>query len=553
MSKPHRPIISIFSKTVLAILMSGGLNWAFAAPSNVDAPRPNIVLILVDDMGWSDLGCYGSEIETPNLDRLAREGLRLTQMHNTAKCFPTRAALLTGAYAQQNGSMVRRRTYRTCVTLGHVLRDAGYRTYAAGKQHGGSNLFYLGFDHFSGMFGGACNYFNPGPKREFDPVAPAIKKPGNFNLYCFDEEEIDGYAPPDPEFYTTDAFTDWAMGFIEEAETENDAQPWFLYLAYTAPHDPLHAWPEDIAKYEGRYSAGYDAIARARYERQINSGLLDERYPFASDGYSDWDRLSPEEKADQERRMEVYAAMVDRMDQNVGRLLERLETLGELDNTLILFLSDNGASPENVERNKDQPIGTIGRWSSTQRHWAYVSNTPFRDGKNSSREGGVATPMIAWWPGKIAAGRVSHEPTNIIDILPTFLDLAGGNYPEQAPEGQPTWQLEGESLAPLFAGKPFTRARPMFNQWGSGKNMISYPWKAVTVGGGDWELYDLRVDRTETTDLAGDHPEILNPLVAAWETWYARSTSETPTPPTDAERPLPIEDYVERGGTSVMQ
>ena len=308
--------------------------------------RPNIIFILVDDMGYSDIGCYGGEVNTPNLDRLAENGLRFTSMYNTSKCFPSRACLLTGVYAQQcNMSEKSNGGIKNAITLANLLKSDGYRTLAVGKHHSSKSLYNLGFDHFSGFHYGAggkscANHFNPGKQRTGEGV-PARKK-GENRIYCFDDKKVTPYyTPKEKDWYTTDYFTKWAIDFLEEYKTED--KPYFLYVSYTAPHDPLHAWPEDIAKYDGVYEAGYEAIRNARFKRQQGMGLFGRPDVQLSEAtHRPWTSLTAEEKKDQARRMQVYAAMIDRVDQNIGKLLAKVKELGEEENTLIMFASDNG-------------------------------------------------------------------------------------------------------------------------------------------------------------------------------------------------------------------
>ncbi|MEE4216367.1 MAG: sulfatase-like hydrolase/transferase, partial [Xanthomonadales bacterium] len=293
------------------------------------ADKPNILLVMVDDMGFSDIGPYGSEVATPTLDRLAEEGMRFNNFHNTAKCFPTRAALMTGQYAQRVGmSADPDSTFGNHATLGDVLRSAGYKTLMVGKHHALDNPYDMGFDHYWGMRDGAANHFNPGYRREGE-AEPAQKRPQQ-RVFCFDAKCMQPYTPESRDYYSTDTFTDWAIELLGRHEKDADEQPFFLYLAYTAPHDPIQAWPEDIAKYEGTYDAGYEAIARARYDRQLELDVIDaETHPRSKPSHRDWDALSEQEKADQARVMAVYSAMIDNIDQNLGRLFAYLEKRGE--------------------------------------------------------------------------------------------------------------------------------------------------------------------------------------------------------------------------------
>ncbi|MCW8924768.1 MAG: sulfatase-like hydrolase/transferase, partial [Xanthomonadales bacterium] len=325
--------------------------------------KPNILLVMVDDMGFSDIGPYGSEVATPNLDRLADEGMRFNNFHNTSKCFPTRATLMTGQYAQRVGmSTSPTSVFKNYVTLGDVMRTAGYKTLMVGKHHALDNPYDMGFDHYWGMRDGAANHFNPGYQREGEAF-PAQKRQ-NQRTFCFDAKCVKPFTPDSKDYYTTDTFTDWAIELLGRHEAQADEQPFFLYLAYTAPHDPIQAWPEDIAKYEGKYDEGYEAIAQARYERQLELGIIDaETHPRSEPMHREWDGLTLEQKADEARVMAVYSAMIDSIDQNLGRLLAYLEESGELDDTLVMFLSDNGASAEVVAIG-DGEIGAIDRWAS---------------------------------------------------------------------------------------------------------------------------------------------------------------------------------------------
>jgi arylsulfatase A-like enzyme len=472
--------------------------------------RPNVVLILADDMGYSDLGCYGGEIATPNLDALAAGGLRFTQMYNTSKCFTSRACLLTGRYAQQVGMGRGPGVIQGAPTLGELLRGAGYHTFWSGKHHGTENPHGRGFDGYYGLRDGACNYFNPGTPREGEPK-PAQKRANR--AWCIDGET---FKPGtfEPGFYTTDAFTDHALRFLDE--TRDSERPFFLYLAYNAPHDPLMAWPEDIARYEGRYDAGWEPVRAARWARQQELGLFQEGTALSPPDYPEWSSWSEERRAEEVRRMQVYAAMVDSLDQNVGRVLAKLRDLGVWEDTLVLFASDNGGSSE-VVRIGEGEIGAMTRWSSVQGRWANVSNTPFRRYKNHSHEGGICTPFVAHWPGGIAArGAIVREPAHFVDLFPTLAALGG------APEPEAATPVAGQSLVPLLTGEEFTRARPLFWQWGGVKAVREDRWKAVQWKKGEWELYDVASDRTELRDLAVKQPQVLARLVGAWEAWYGQ-------------------------------
>jgi len=482
------------------------------------AEKPNILFILVDDMGYSDLGCYGGEIETPNLDGLAKNGLRFTQMYNTAKCMTSRACLLTGVYAQQCGMGSGPRPIKNAVTLGEVLRTVGYRTLASGKHHGTENLFERGFDHYYGLRDGACNMWNPGEKRDGEP-APGNK--GRVRYWCDDEKTYAPYTPEDRNFYITDAFTDKPLQWLDEKEL--DDQPFFLYLAYTAPHYPLHAWPKDIAKYEGRYDAGYGAIQKERYKRMVDLGLIDpDKTPFTPMADAAWSHLNGVELAKEKKRMEIYAAMLDCVDQNIGRILEKLKKQGKLDNTLIMFASDNGACAEETgaKRNSTQleDFGTVASYEAVGENWATVQNTPLRNWKNYTHEGGIRTPFIVSWPGGIKeTGGFNHEPLHLIDIMATLVDLTGASYPETFKDEKITPML-GVSLLPTFNGETLERDNPIFWQWSLGGGVREGNWKAV-FWDEQWELHDMSKNHNETADQSKKMPERLQSMKQKYEQW----------------------------------
>lgn len=494
------------------------------------AEKPNILFILVDDMGWSDLGCYGSEIHTPNIDSLATDGVRFTQFYNTAKCNTTRASLLTGLYHQQC-DMVSPRAIKNGVTLGEVLRPAGYRTLASGKHHGTENLMDRGFDHYYGLRDGCCNFWNPGVKRDGEPE-PGRKSRVRF--WCDDEKTYHPYTPEDRDFYTTDAFTDRALKWLDEPEL--DDQPFFLYLAYTAPHYPLHAWPEDIAKYEGMYDEGYLPIREARYNRMVEMGLIDpEKNPLPEWTQQDWDALDDLERRKEIRRMEIYAAMLDRADQNIGRILSKLKAQGKLNNTLIFFASDNGACPEEdintkFKSTKLEDFGTVASYEAVEENWATVQNTPLRKWKTYSHEGGIRTPLIVHWPAGIQkTGGFNDQPGHMIDIMPTLVELTGAEYPETFND-KPVLPMQGISLLPALEGKPLTRPNPIFWQYKLGGAIRDGSMKAVfwDTPGQDrqWELYDFSTVRNETDNLAATMPETLEAMKTQWQAWYDSVTSD---------------------------
>ena len=549
-----------FLHVLLPLLVVAALTVGFGPDVSAQGDdRPNIVLIMVDDMGFSDLGAYGGEIDTPHLDRLAGQGLRFTQFYNTSKCFPTRASLMTGLYAHQVGMGDRPRSIRNGVTIAEVLREAGYRTLMAGKWHGVENPYDRGFDRYFGLVDGAVNHFNPGLQRPGEPV-PASKAPGHRRTWAIDEQVYLPYTPADPDFYSTDAYTDYALHFLDAYEDED--RPFFLYLAYTAPHDPLQARPADIEKYRDTYMAGWDELRRRRYARQLEMGLVDSAWALPERGsirerqrrtstytsryWADDGQILPwaevEGKADWALKMAVYAAMIDRVDQNVGRLMEKIRAMGEEENTLVLFLSDNGGSAEmnHNQQNREyppvDPPGPMSAWHSVDAPWANLSNTPFRFYKNWSHEGGIATPLIAYWPRTIAPGGISREVSHLIDLMATAVEVGRGTYPETF-RGERVHPLEGKSLAPIFEGRDRDGHEALFFEWAGGKAVRTDRWKLVDpVGAAEgWELYDMHADRTETADLAAQRPELVAELAARYDAWARRvgvdaRPQDTPAP-----------------------
>jgi arylsulfatase len=481
--------------------------------------KPNVILILADDMGWSDLGCYGSEVATPNLDAMANQGIRFTQMYNTAKCMPSRACLLTGLYSQQTGyNTGYKKPMSNAVTLGEIFKMAGYTTMWAGKHHSTELPTTRGFDHYSGLFEGASNHFNPGKKREGEGQ-PAQKRPDR--PWVIDGEVFQPYTPPS-DFYTTDAFTDYALGWLEQHKTDTD--PFFLYMAYTAPHDPLMAWPEDIAKYRGKYLAGYEATRKARFAKQKEIGLLTDNYPISSPIYDKWDDLSDIQKDEEDLKMAVYSAMVDRLDQNIGRLQAKLREMEVDENTLILFMSDNGASAEVVNLEGSGEIGSLTRWTSLGGDWANVSNVPLQYYKNYSHEGGIKTPMIAYWPQGIQERNTFNEsPLHLIDLLPTLAELIGVEYPSNFNDEVIT-PVDGISFLPIFSGKEISRKEPLYWEWQHGKAIREGDWKLVSYKD-KWTLHNLKDDPVEAIDLSTSEPEKMSDLKAKYDDWANKFVS----------------------------
>ncbi len=491
----------------------------------VDSP-PNVVVILVDDMGFSDLGCYGSEIETPNLDRLASGGLRFTQFYNTTRCCPTRAALLTGLYPHQAGighmtaddQIPSYQGYLNdrCVTIAEALKPAGYTTLAVGKWHVGSAPgqwpLDRGFDRYWGTPSGGGVYFKDTLKIRSEVFFVS----GDQRIEVADD------------LYVTDAFTDHAIEFVEEAVAESRG-PFFLYLPHIAPHWPLQAKPEDIAKYEGRYDQGWDEVRKRRFARQKEIGIFadDARLSPRDPQAKAWNKMPEAARKDLARRMEVYAAQVDSIDQNVGRIVDKLKQLGQFDNTAIFFLSDNGCSaeggPGGFSRGREgATIGTGLSYASVGLEWANASDTPFRKFETDTYEGGIATPLIVHWPAGISArGELRDQPGHVIDLLPTLVELAGADLPSQH-GGKPLIPVEGKSLVPAFENQPIERDSIFWEHQGN-KAVRQGDFKAVAKGRQAWELFDLGVDRSELNDLAGQNPRKTKELAALWQSWADRA------------------------------
>ena len=558
---------SLCSLLGLAVLITTATH---AAPK-----QPNIILIMSDDMGWSDIGCYGGEIQTPHLDALAKGGLRFTQFYNTGRCCPTRASLLTGLYPHQAGIGHMMGDYgldgyrgdlnRNCVTIAEALKPAGYRSYMAGKWHvtpyRGNELenpdtsnwpLQRGFDRFYGTIHGAGSFFDPNSL-------------SRGNRYITPENDPE-YQPEDTWYYT-DAISDNTVSYIREHAQQHPDKPFFHYVAYTAAHWPMHALPEDIAKYEGKYDGGYTSIRANRIQRLKEMKLLPDHWEPAP-MVGNWDEV--ENKEWEAACMEVYAAMVDNMDQGIGRIVEALKDTNQFDNTLILFLQDNGGCAEIFGR--DKPIGPVERpdkptlpplgkdtlqtemipvqsrdgyplrrgpnvmpgWYPEVeigygRNWANVSNTPFKEYKHWVHEGGVSTPLIAHWPAGIsndgnsfrstAEGHLHDSPSHLIDIMATALDIAKADYPAEN-EGNTTKPVEGISLAPAFSGETLHRGNPIYFEHEGNRAVRDGQWKLVAKGvNGAWELYDMEADRTESTNLIRDKPELAEKMIAQYDTW----------------------------------
>lgn len=501
------------------------------ALTGATAPRPNIIVILADDMGFSDLGCFGSEIPTPNLDALAQDGLRFTQFYNMGRCCPTRAALMTGLYSHQAGighmtadqalPGYRGTLSQNAVAIPEVLRPAGYFTAMVGKWHmsskPGSTPWTRGFD------------------RSLSAVAGGFYFAGSEKATLL----LDGKAlPPDsPElpknWYSTDLWTEFALRFIDDARAAK--KPFFVYVAHNAPHFPLQAPEPEIAKFRGKYRAGWDKLAAERHARQVASGLIDASWTRAPRPASvkAWDSLSDAERDRFDTIMAVYAACVSRLDRSVGTLVAGLKARGELDNTLILFLSDNGGNPESGPEGRLAGPGAPGSPESTVfcgESWAWMQNTPFRRYKHFNDEGGIAAPFIAHWPAGIQSrNEFRRVPAHLIDIMATCVDLSGATYPTMR-DGKPVQPREGVSLVPAFGNRPLERVQPLFGEHEGNASVRDGDWKAVRVGYDvPWELYNMAADRTEQRNLAAAETERLRVMTEQWAAWAARA-QVTPYP-----------------------
>ncbi|HEX2541279.1 MAG TPA: arylsulfatase [Caldimonas sp.] len=515
--------------------------------------RPNVVLILNDDMGYSDIGCYGGEVETPNLDRLAANGLRFSSFYNTARCSPSRASMLTGLHPHQTGVGIL--TYDSgpegyagnlndrCVTIPEALKANGYRTYMSGKWHVASSLtkptdtwpLQRGFDEFYGTIIGAGSFYDPNTlTRGNDNVEHEARAPG---------------------FFYTDAISDQAVAYIEQHAKAHGDRAFFEYVAYTAPHWPLHAHDEDIAKYRGRFDRGWDRLREERLRKLVDAGLLREEWLL-----SERDPTQPpwtEAERDAQFRawtlrcMEVYAAQIDRMDQGIGRILAALERTGQLENTVVIFLADNGACAEDIPENvtvdelveklmiarrhtrSGEPVhfgndpgrmpGPENTYQSYGTAWANLSNTPFRLYKHWIHEGGISTPLIVQWPRGIEEpGGIRHAPGYLPDIMATILDVTGAAYPTQR-QGRAVAPIEGQSLVPVFRGDEALADRPpMFWEHEGNAAVRTGPWKLVKRYPRDWELYDMAEDRTELNDLASLEPDRVREMASLYDAWAER-------------------------------
>ncbi|MGM9478371.1 arylsulfatase [Pedobacter sp. GSP4] len=521
--------ISILSCAALLLFFSGTL----PKPAQ-KVKSPNILLIMADDMGYADIGCYGSEIATPNLDKLAANGIRFRQFYNNARCCPTRAALLTGLYPHQAGighmsndpedstsfnynlPGYQGSLNNKCVTIAEVLKSKGYQTLMSGKWHVGYHgeqrwPLQRGFDKYYGLLAGATNYFNPSGGRGLMLMNDKIQPTGD-------------------NFYLTDAITDYAVKFLDENKKENKS-PFFMYLAYTSPHWPLNALENDVKKYRHQYQKGWKALRQARYEKMKALGVIKSNALLSAADGADWDQLSPAKQDEMDHRMALYAAQIDRMDQNIGRVIKQLEASGELDNTLIFFLSDNGACAEGGELGGGLPqnLGTkLGYLLSYGQSWANASNTPFKKFKHWINEGGISTPLIVHWPKaipQVKLGKFTDQYGFLPDIMATIVDVSKAKYPTSY-KGNTITPLQGKSLWPVISGKEIPiHTEPIFWEHEGNAAVRLGNFKLVTEYGSGrptkWELYDLNKDRSELHDLAAAMPQKVTELTTAYQKWAA--------------------------------
>ena len=485
--------------------------------------KPNVVIIMADDMGYSDLGCYGGEISTPNLDRLANGGIRFKKIYNCARCCPTRASLLTGLYPHNAG--VGKMTLpagkeekegpfqgylgKNTVTIAEALKSAGYKSYLSGKWHVGEGIdnwpLQRGFDRYFGLISGASSYFE------------LIKNQRRIRQMAIDNSP---WEPTTSDFYMTDAITNYAIDRIRENSNNN---PFFLYVAYTAPHWPLHALQEDIDKYAGKYDIGWDSIRINRFNKLQKIGLIKEstKLPEMPKHIPAWEKVH--DKKQWAAKMEVYASMIDRMDQGIGRIINELKEQGKYENTLFIFLSDNGASDEDVEyrglNNPSVPVGLKGSYVSYKEPWANVSNTPYRYYKKRIYEGGIASPFIIHWPKKIKEeGIIIDQLAHVSDIMPTILDAANINYPLKRDEFK-TVPMDGISLLPRIIGNNTVNKGEIYWEHYGNRAIVEGYWKMVKNSDENWKLFNMKEDITESNDLSSQHPDVFKNLKEKHSNW----------------------------------
>jgi arylsulfatase A-like enzyme len=514
------------------VLVSAGLFLSFSAEKKPAPKKPNIIIILADDMGYSDIGCFGSDVQTPNLNEMAKGGLKMTQFYNASRCCPTRASLLTGLYQHQAGvgDMMNTRPQpayqgylnQNCVTIAEAIKAGGYNTLMAGKWHVGQAPEHWpvkrGFDHYFGLIDGANSYFGNQPYRPNQKLTIALE---------------DQPFTPGKDYYSTNAYTDYAIKFVQQNKQSN--KPFFLYLAYQAPHWPLHALPEDIAKYKGKFMEGWDKLREKRYQKLLEYGIINKNTKLSprDEHVPAWETLTQEEKVRWDDKMAVYSAMIDRMDQNIGRLRQTLKDLGEDKNTVIMFLSDNGASSESIKgpgflpsiiEASKKPSSDPTSFTSYEFEGANVSDAPFRLFKHWEYEGGTATPFIAYGPGIVKPGNQVKTPGHIIDLMSTCLDLAGVAYPKTYHNNKIP-ATEGVSLVPLFKGQTWKGHQALFFEHEGNKAVRQGEWKIVSnYPEKNWHLYNMENDRSELNDLSAANPTKVKELSALYDAWTKRAS-----------------------------
>ncbi len=512
---------------VLLLLLCTAVKLREKTTTNIATDqRPNIIIILADDLGFSDIGCYGSEIPTPNLDKLAYGGLRLTNFYNSGRCCPSRASLLTGLYPHQAGigdMLLNKGTYGyqgylsdSCVTIAQLLKQAGYHTITSGKWHVGTSQSALahnrGFDKSFCMLNNGSSYFKNGP----------LYNDGRTVTFMQNGQVINR----DTTYYLTQNITDFAIDAIEAQK--NNKNPFFLYLTYTAPHWPIQALEEDIQLFRGKYLVGWDTIRERRFKKQIIEKILDKTVILSSryNKVPEWTNVPEGDRNLWDQRMAIYSAMIYRMDKGIGEILQKLQQIGEEKNTLIIFLSDNGGSGDEVQKDnlviqRNGIRGTGDYIDSYQKNWGNVSNTPFSLFKKNMHEGGISTPFIAYYPGVIKPGQINHSTGHIINILPTCIELAKIKYP-QSFNGKLLKQPEGKSMTNIFKGATSGNDTLYWEHEGN-KAIRAANWKLVyELNQNEWELYDLNSDRSETNNISNKYPDKVKQLKAAHDKWCTK-------------------------------
>lgn len=525
------------------ILILGLLMIGLLSACKPDKDRPNIILIMADDMGYSDIGLFGSEIATPNIDRLASEGLVMNNFYNSGRCCPSRAALMTGLYQHQVGvgDMLQKddlpgytnHLRNNGVTIAEILQENGYHTMISGKWHLGHEPPHWpmkrGFQKQYASTSTTGHYFGIAEGRTYVVEDKKIEPPGEWiqagqTRYKLFKNQ-DG-----SQWYATDAYADRAIGYIEALREESSDKPFFLYLPFTAPHWPLHAFPEDIAKYKDVYDIGWDSLRTLRHQQMIANRIVDPKWQLSERNMHvpAWESLPDSTRQYYASLMEVYAAMVDNLDQNIGKVIDKLKETGDLQNTLILFLSDNGGCHEAPHRGKQGAVpGSADSFDGYEYAWANVSNTPFQWYKHWMHEGGISTPFIAWYPKLIQGGRRDPNIAHIMDIMPTLVEFTNSEYPEVYND-QEILPFEGKSLMPIFIEKPFAGHEALYWEHEGNRAVRKGDWKLVSrfnYGSNEsypWELYNIYEDRTETDNVAAKHPDLVEDLSELYHSWAER-------------------------------